>query len=182
LLKTQAYAVKAAYTSAFDMVQVIERDDWCCIYARRSASVFTQCSKCETVFKLSAEVLRAAAARCAAEMRRSIQRLARLAEDSSAFKKGESPLDLETRADRILESVTVLKVAHAVAKDYEEYAPPGSRSRISKFWTGADEDPPDHQETDVRVRDVRDALAKSGIHRMHPGDLDRQAPRSRRTS
>jgi ribosomal protein L11 methyltransferase len=37
LLKTQAYAVKAAYTSAFDMVQVVERDDWCCIYARRVA-------------------------------------------------------------------------------------------------------------------------------------------------
>lgn len=37
LLKTQAYAVKAAYASAFDMVQVVERDDWCCIYARRSA-------------------------------------------------------------------------------------------------------------------------------------------------
>jgi ribosomal protein L11 methyltransferase len=36
LLKTQAYAVKAAYTPAFDMVQVIQRDDWCCIYARRS--------------------------------------------------------------------------------------------------------------------------------------------------
>jgi ribosomal protein L11 methyltransferase len=35
LLKTQAYAVKAAYASAFDMVQVVERDDWCCIYARR---------------------------------------------------------------------------------------------------------------------------------------------------
>jgi ribosomal protein L11 methyltransferase len=35
LLKTQAHAVKAAYTSAFDKVQVIERDDWCCIYARR---------------------------------------------------------------------------------------------------------------------------------------------------
>lgn len=35
LLKTQAYAVKAAYSSGFDMVQVIERDDWCCIYARR---------------------------------------------------------------------------------------------------------------------------------------------------
>jgi ribosomal protein L11 methyltransferase len=35
LLKTQAYAVKAAYTSAFDMVQVVERDDWCCICARR---------------------------------------------------------------------------------------------------------------------------------------------------
>src|SRR5882672_4239385 len=35
LLKTQAYAVKAAYRHAFDMVQVVERDDWCCIYARR---------------------------------------------------------------------------------------------------------------------------------------------------
>jgi ribosomal protein L11 methyltransferase len=37
LLKTQAYAVKAAYAPAFDMVQVVERDEWCCIYARRGA-------------------------------------------------------------------------------------------------------------------------------------------------
>lgn len=37
LLKTQAYAVKAAYASAFAMVQVVERDDWCCVYARRGA-------------------------------------------------------------------------------------------------------------------------------------------------
>lgn len=36
LLKTQAYAVKAAYTSAFDIVQVVGRDDWCCIRARRA--------------------------------------------------------------------------------------------------------------------------------------------------
>jgi ribosomal protein L11 methyltransferase len=36
ILKTQAYAVKAAYTSAFDMVQVVQRDDWCCIHARRT--------------------------------------------------------------------------------------------------------------------------------------------------
>jgi ribosomal protein L11 methyltransferase len=35
LLKTQAYAVKAAYSHAFGSVQVVERDDWCCIYARR---------------------------------------------------------------------------------------------------------------------------------------------------
>ena len=35
LLKTQAYSVKAAYSSGFDMVQVIERDEWCCMYARR---------------------------------------------------------------------------------------------------------------------------------------------------
>jgi ribosomal protein L11 methyltransferase len=37
LLKTQAHAVKAAYATGFDMVQVVERDDWCCIYARRAA-------------------------------------------------------------------------------------------------------------------------------------------------
>ncbi len=35
LLKTQAYAVKAAYASDFDRVKVIERDDWCCIHALR---------------------------------------------------------------------------------------------------------------------------------------------------
>jgi len=37
LLKTQANAVTAAYDAAFDRVQVVERDDWCCIYARRAA-------------------------------------------------------------------------------------------------------------------------------------------------
>jgi ribosomal protein L11 methyltransferase len=37
LLKTQAYEVKAAYSSAFDIVRVVGRDDWCCIHARRSS-------------------------------------------------------------------------------------------------------------------------------------------------
>ena len=37
LLRTQAYSVKAAYNGAFAMMQVVERDDWCCIYARRVA-------------------------------------------------------------------------------------------------------------------------------------------------
>src|ERR1700722_8403171 len=37
LLKTQAYAVRAAYSGAFAMVQVVEQDDWCCIYAQRVA-------------------------------------------------------------------------------------------------------------------------------------------------
>jgi ribosomal protein L11 methyltransferase len=36
LLKQQAYEVKAAYAAGFDIVQVIDRDDWCCIYARRA--------------------------------------------------------------------------------------------------------------------------------------------------
>jgi ribosomal protein L11 methyltransferase len=34
LLKSQAYAVKAAYASGFDIVQVIGREEWCCIHAR----------------------------------------------------------------------------------------------------------------------------------------------------
>jgi ribosomal protein L11 methyltransferase len=36
MLKSQAYAVKAAYTPAFDIVQVVGRDEWCCIHARRA--------------------------------------------------------------------------------------------------------------------------------------------------
>jgi ribosomal protein L11 methyltransferase len=37
LLETQADEVMAAYTEGFDRVQVIGRDDWCCIHARRTA-------------------------------------------------------------------------------------------------------------------------------------------------
>lgn len=37
LLTTQAYEVKAAYATGFDRVQVVGRDDWCCIHARRSS-------------------------------------------------------------------------------------------------------------------------------------------------
>jgi ribosomal protein L11 methyltransferase len=37
LLKTQAHAVKAAYSSGFEEMRVIGRDDWCCIHARRAA-------------------------------------------------------------------------------------------------------------------------------------------------
>src|SRR5579864_1447230 len=89
-------------------------------------SVFTQCSKCETVFKLSAEVLRAAGGqvRCG-RCGEVFSALARLAEDSAAFAAGESSLDLEARADSILESVAATQVAHTEEKDYEEFAPPG---------------------------------------------------------
>jgi predicted Zn finger-like uncharacterized protein len=88
--------------------------------------VYTQCSKCETVFKLSAEVLRAASGqvRCG-RCGELFNALARLAEDSNAFAAGESPLELETRADNILESAESLQVMRAVAKDQEMPAPPG---------------------------------------------------------
>jgi predicted Zn finger-like uncharacterized protein len=88
--------------------------------------LFTQCSKCETVFKLSAEVLRAAGGqvRCG-KCGEVFSALARLAEDSTAFTAGESPLELEARAYSILETVVAPQVAHDVAKDYEEFGAPG---------------------------------------------------------
>jgi len=67
--------------------------------------MYTQCPKCETVFKMSAEVLRTAGGqvRCG-QCGEVFNALARLAEDASAFVKPESPLEMEARADRILAS------------------------------------------------------------------------------
>jgi predicted Zn finger-like uncharacterized protein len=88
--------------------------------------VYTQCSKCETVFRLSAEVLRAAGGqvRCG-KCGEVFNALARLAEDSSAFSAGESSLEMETRADNILGSLAAMQVAEATAEDHEEFVPPG---------------------------------------------------------
>ncbi len=67
--------------------------------------MFTQCSKCETIFKISAEVLRSAGGqvRCG-RCGEVFDALARLAEQPTQFTVGESPLELETRADHILQS------------------------------------------------------------------------------
>ena len=68
--------------------------------------MFTQCSNCNTVFELSAEVLRAAGGqvRCG-RCGEIFNALARLAEEASSFDMGESAYELEERADSILESV-----------------------------------------------------------------------------
>jgi predicted Zn finger-like uncharacterized protein len=88
--------------------------------------VYTQCSKCETVFSISADVLRAAGGqvRCG-NCGEVFSALARLAEDAAAFTAGESALDLETRADSILESVGATEVVQEAAEDNEDFAQPG---------------------------------------------------------
>ncbi len=77
--------------------------------------MFTQCSNCNTVFQLSAEVLRAAGGqvRCG-RCGQVFSALARLAEDANAFDTGESAYDMEERADSILESVVAEQVAQAL--------------------------------------------------------------------
>jgi predicted Zn finger-like uncharacterized protein len=68
--------------------------------------VFTQCDKCETIFRLSALALRTAGGqvRCG-RCGEVFNALTRLAEDATGFNQGESPLDLEARADEILHTV-----------------------------------------------------------------------------
>jgi len=86
--------------------------------------VFTQCAKCETVFKLSAEDLRAAGGqvRCG-RCGEVFNALARLAEDATAFSTGESPLEMETRADEILHSSALSAEPPDAAESTEEEAP-----------------------------------------------------------
>src|SRR5450432_1668127 len=89
-------------------------------------SVFTQCSKCETVFKLSAEVLRAAGGqvRCG-RCGEIFNALAHLAEDPSAFSVGETEIELEFRADSILESPAPMTPPRPAQASAEDIAPPG---------------------------------------------------------
>jgi predicted Zn finger-like uncharacterized protein len=65
--------------------------------------LFTQCTKCETVFRLSAEVLRAAAGevRCG-RCGEVFNALTRLAEVPTGYANVRSPLEQETLADNIL--------------------------------------------------------------------------------
>ena len=88
--------------------------------------MYTQCPKCETVFKMSAEVLRTAGGqvRCG-QCGEVFNALARLAEDPAAFSTAESPLEMETRADRILESppATAPRPAELAPQEDEEEDP-----------------------------------------------------------
>jgi predicted Zn finger-like uncharacterized protein len=88
--------------------------------------VYTQCSKCETVFRLSAEALRAAGGqvRCG-RCGEVFNALARLAEEATAFPTGESSLESETRADAILQSAEPVSPAAPVPSPVPSPVPEG---------------------------------------------------------
>lgn len=134
-------------------------------------SVFTQCSKCETVFKLSAEVLRAAGGqvRCG-KCGEIFNALAHLAEDPSAFTTGETSFDLETRADSILESPAAPSPYSATANP-DEFASPGveiARLQILDWNESEVSDPP------APPRGDADELGETSLEfTLPPGELDR---------
>ena len=129
--------------------------------------MYTQCSKCETVFKLSAEVLRAAGGqvRCG-KCGTVFNALARLAEDKATFPGGETALELETRADIILESVAALPIA--------QVAPP--RPEVARTF---DVIPPGTEIAQLEILDFSgaadpDLAAENSMEfTLPPGELDR---------
>jgi predicted Zn finger-like uncharacterized protein len=133
--------------------------------------VFTQCSKCETVFKLSAEVLRAAGGqvRCG-KCGEIFNALAHLAEDPSVFAAGETSFDLETRADSILESPAPPSPRSATANS-DEFASPGveiARLQILDWNESEVSDPPEPPGDDA------DELGETSMEfTLPPGELDR---------
>ncbi len=116
--------------------------------------MYTQCSKCETVFKLSAEALRAAGGqvRCG-RCGEVFSALARLAEDASGFPAGESPLELEARADSILESVVVQQADVAAPPDADEFDASGVEIAHLEILDLGDDDRPDNPGADDLGRD-----------------------------
>jgi predicted Zn finger-like uncharacterized protein len=133
--------------------------------------VFTQCSKCETVFKLSAEVLRAAGGqvRCG-KCGEVFNALAHLAEDPSAFTVGETSIELEARANTILESPAT--PASRPPDASEKSVPPGVEiARLQILDWDEDELPPvqsvDHDPADEPVTEA------SLEFTLPPGELDR---------
>jgi predicted Zn finger-like uncharacterized protein len=135
--------------------------------------VFTQCSKCETVFRLSADVLRAAGGqvRCG-KCGEIFNALAQLAEDPGAFTVGETEIELEFRADSILESPAPMTPPREVQTTTEDFAPPGVEVAQLQVLDWNDDAPPDVpvQIDDAPAEDVGETSLE---FTLPPGELDR---------
>jgi predicted Zn finger-like uncharacterized protein len=135
--------------------------------------VFTQCSKCETVFKLSAEVLRAAGGqvRCG-KCGEVFNALARLAEDPSAFAI-ETEIDLETRANSILESRAPPQAPRAATKEPENLAPPGVEIARLQILEWSDSELSGEGNADTADDPEEPSADTSMEFTLPPGELDR---------
>jgi predicted Zn finger-like uncharacterized protein len=136
-------------------------------------SVFTQCSKCETVFKLSAEVLRAASGqvRCG-NCGEVFNALARLAEDANAFAIDESPYDLETRADSILRAPAPPNPAPE-PDPAEDFGPPGVEIARLQILDWNESDTVEPSTEDLSPEDDETSSDPSMEFTLPPGELDR---------
>ena len=138
--------------------------------------MFTQCSKCETVFKLSAEVLRAAGGqvRCG-KCGEVFNALAHLAEDPSAFSTTETELDLETRADSILESPAPPTPPRQPPQGQDDFGSPGveiARLQILD-WNESDSADEAPASADSSEHDAEQIGETSLEFTLPPGELDR---------
>ncbi len=135
------------------------------------ASMFTQCSKCETIFRLSAESLRTAGGqvRCG-RCGEIFNALARLTENASALSSGESPLELETRVDRILHSEPE-PAASGEPDNLEELEHSGPQHAVLQWQT------PDAPTIPDKPSGAGEAAVESEEMSMEftlpPGELDR---------
>jgi predicted Zn finger-like uncharacterized protein len=138
--------------------------------------VFTQCSKCETVFRLSADVLRAAGGqvRCG-KCGEIFNALARLAEDPSAFATTETEIDLEARADSILQSAPPLQPPRDAAKEPENLPPPGVEIARLQILEWSDSELSGEGEGDADAADDSEepSADTSMEFTLPPGELDR---------
>ena len=151
--------------------------------------MFTQCPKCETIFKLSAEVLRAAAGevRCG-RCGEIFNALSSLAEEPRAFSKGESPREQETRADNILRFVPAEPPAKRVAPDDLDFSGrPGTQIAHLEFqdppndelpWSLDEEEAADagdtHADRDADIDPDADIGDDASLEfTLPPGELDR---------
>jgi predicted Zn finger-like uncharacterized protein len=135
--------------------------------------LFTQCSKCDTVFKLSAEVLRAAGGqvRCG-KCGEIFNALAHLAEDPSVFASDETEIDLEFRADSILESPAPMTPQREPTGG-EDFAPPGVEIARLQILDWNETAPPDGTASPGESALDDDIGETSMEFTLPPGELDR---------
>ena len=137
-------------------------------------ALFTQCSKCETVFKLSADVLRAAGGqvRCG-KCGEVFNALARLAEDPGAFAPTESEIDLEVRADSILESPAPPQVPRETVKEPENTTPSGVEVARLEILEWSDDELKNDGASGTAADTEEPSDDTSMEFTLPPGELDR---------